>query len=111
MLKPSIRSIRKVNMPLYPQSDRLVVKPAELSLKRESGLFLPETVEKEEACEGTVLTVGPGKYDSEGVFRRISVKPGDRVIYSKYAGSEVKYEGVTVMIIKEHDVYAVVADK
>lgn len=99
-------------MPLYPQGDRLVVKPAEVQLKRESGLFLPESAAdgREEACEGTVLTVGPGKYDEHGVLRRISVQPGDKVFYSKYAGSEVKYEGGAVMIISERDVYAVVAD-
>jgi chaperonin GroES len=97
-------------MPLFPQGDRLVVKPSELSLVRPSGIHLPESVEKEEACEGTVLTVGPGKVNADGTLTRISVQPGDKVIYSKYAGSEIKYEGVTVLIVRECDVYCVVAD-
>lgn len=96
-------------MPLYPQSDHLVVKPSEVSLIRPSGILLPEIVDYETACEGTVLTVGPGKYDEAGVLRRITLQPGDKVIYSKYAGSEVKYEGVDVVIIQERDVFAVVA--
>jgi len=96
----------KIN--LRPLADRLIVEPIEQEEKTASGIILPETA-KEKPQEGKVLAVGPGRKDEEGERIPMDVKEGDRVLYAKYAGTEVKLpDDRKVLVLKESDVLAIV---
>jgi chaperonin GroES len=96
------------NINLRPLADRLIVEPIEQEEKTASGIILPETA-KEKPQEGKVLAVGPGRKDEEGERIPMDVKEGDRVLYAKYAGTEVKLpDDRKVLVLKESDVLAIV---
>jgi chaperonin GroES len=96
----------KIN--LRPLADRLIVEPIEQEEKTASGIILPETA-KEKPQEGKVLAVGPGRKDEEGERIPMDVKEGDRVLYAKYAGTEVKLpDDRKVLVLKESDILAIV---
>ncbi|MBX6395077.1 MAG: co-chaperone GroES [Alicyclobacillaceae bacterium] len=90
---------------IKPLADRVVIRPVEREEKTASGIVLPDTA-KEKPQEGEVVAVGPGRYE-DGRRIEIDVKVGDRVIFSKYAGTEVKYDGVEYLILRESDILAV----
>ncbi|GHV29401.1 10 kDa chaperonin [Synergistales bacterium] len=92
---------------LRPLGDRIVVKAAPHEEMTKGGLVLPDTV-KEKPVEGVVVAVGSGKLNDDGKRQPIDVKPDDRVIYSKYSGTEVKLEGEDFLILSERDILAVV---
>ena len=93
---------------LKPLGDRLVIKPIEQEDTTAGGILLPETA-KEKPQEGEVIAAGPGKLDDNGNRVAMEVKVGDRVLYAKYAGTEIKLEGdEKVLILKESDVLALV---
>ena len=94
-------------MKLKPLGDRIVVKAAEKEEMTKGGLVLPDTV-KEKPVEGEVVAVGTGRVLDNGSRQPMEVKVGDRVIYSKYSGTEVKVEEETYLVIGERDVFAVV---
>jgi chaperonin GroES len=94
-------------MNLKPLGDRLLVKPIEQEEKTASGIILPETA-KEKPQEGEVLAVGPGGRKEDGSRIEMDVEVGDRVLYAKYAGTEVKMDGVKYLILRESDVLAIV---
>ena len=94
-------------MNLKPLGDRLVVEPKEREQTTPSGLVLPETA-AEKPQEGEVLAVGPGRRDDDGKRIELDVKVGDRVLYAKYGGTEVKIDGKKLLILKESDVLAVI---
>jgi chaperonin GroES len=96
-------------MKLMPLEDRVVVKPIEAEEKTKSGIVLPDTA-KEKPQEGEVVAVGPGKFEN-GKRVPMEVKVGDRVIYSKYGGTEVKMEGEEYLILSQRDVLAIVKKK
>jgi chaperonin GroES len=96
-------------MKLRPLGDRLVVEPIEQEERTAGGIILPETA-KEKPQEGKVLAAGPGRRDEDGDYIPMDVKVGDRVLYAKYAGTEVKLEGKKLLILKESDVLAVVEE-
>jgi chaperonin GroES len=91
---------------LQPLEDRVVVKPSEEEETTASGIVIPDTA-KERPQEGTVMAVGPGRFE-EGNRIPMDVKVGDKVIYSKYGGTEVKVEGDEYLILSARDVLAVV---
>ena len=91
---------------LRPLADRLVVEPIEREDMTAGGIYVPETA-KEKPQEGKVLAVGPGRKDDDGKRIPMDVKVGDRVLYARYAGSEVKLEDKKVLIIKESDILAI----
>jgi chaperonin GroES len=95
---------------LRPLGDRLVVEHVEQSDKTSGGVFLPDTA-KEKPQEGKVLAVGSGRTLDSGTKLPLDVKVGDRIIYSKYSGSEVKIDGKEYLIISEKDVLAVFTDE
>jgi len=96
----------KIN--LKPLADRLIVEPIEQEETTASGIILPETA-KEKPQEGNVLAVGPGSKDEDGKPIPMDVKEGDRVLYAKYAGTEVKLpDDRKVLVLKESDVLAIV---
>lgn len=93
---------------LKPLGDRLVVEPIEGEETTSGGILLPETA-KEKPQEGKVVAAGPGRVDESGNRVKMEVKVGDRVLYAKYAGTEIKLEGDRkVLILKESDVLALV---
>jgi chaperonin GroES len=95
---------------LKPLGDRLVVEPIEQEDTTSGGILLPETA-KEKPVEGRVLAAGPGKLDDSGKRVKMEVKVGDRVLYAKYSGTEIKVEeNKKVLILKESDVLALVED-
>jgi chaperonin GroES len=94
---------------LRPLGDRLVVEHVEQADKTSGGVFLPDTA-KEKPQEGKVLAVGSGRTLDNGTKLAMDIKVGDKIIYSKYSGSEIKLEGKDFLIISEKDVLAVVLD-
>lgn len=96
-------------MNLRPLGDRLVVEHVAQADKSAGGVFLPDTA-KEKPQEGLVKAIGTGRTLDNGTKLAMDVKVGDRIIYSKYSGSEVKIEGKEYLIISEKDVLAVFTD-
>lgn len=92
---------------LKPLGDRVVLKPSPKEEVTKSGLVIPDTA-KEKPQEGTILAVGPGRLDEQGKRLPMDVKVGDKVLYAKYAGTEVKIEGEEYLILKESDILAIV---
>lgn len=90
---------------LKPLGDRVIVKPSVEEEKTAGGIFLPDTA-KERPQWGEVVAVGPGKFE-DGKRIAIEVKAGDKVIYSKYGGTEVKIDGVDYLILRESDILAI----
>jgi len=90
---------------LQPLADRLVVKPIEREEVTKGGIVLPDTV-KEKPQEGEVLAVGPGRLSEDGKRIAMDVKVGDRVIYAKYGGTEIKIEDEELVILRESDILA-----
>jgi chaperonin GroES len=93
-------------MNIKPLADRVIIKALPMEEKTKSGIYMPDTA-KEKPQEGEVIAVGPGKME-KGVRVVLDVKAGDRVIYSKYAGTEVKYDGEEYLILKEADILAII---
>lgn len=91
---------------LHPLADRLVVRPIEKDEKTKGGIILPDTA-KEKPQEGEVVAVGPGRMTEDGKRIAVEVKIGDRVIYAKYGGSEIKIDDVEMVILRESDILAV----
>lgn len=94
-------------MNLRPLGDRLVVEPIEQEERTASGIILPETA-KEKPQEGKVLAAGPGKLNDDGSRSPMDVGVDDRVLYAKYAGTEVKIDGKKMLILRETDILAVI---
>ena len=97
-------------MKLRPLGDRIVVEPLEAVEKTKGGIILPDTA-KEKPQEGKVVAAGKGKTDENGKLVAMEVKVGDKILYGKYAGTEVTIDNVEYMILREEDVLAVVEDK
>jgi chaperonin GroES len=95
-----------VGKKLTPIGDRVVVKPEPEEQKTKSGIVLPDTA-KEKPQEGTVLAVGAGKVLDNGQRVPLEVKAGDKVLYSKYGGTEIKIEGDEYIILSERDILAI----
>ena len=91
---------------LKPLNDRIVLKPKSAEEVTKGGILLPDTAQ-ERPQEGEVIAVGPGKYLESGVKVAMEVKVGDKVIYSKYGGTEVKIGGNEYVILRQDDVLAV----
>ena len=95
---------------IKPLGDRLLVEPIEKEEMTASGIYVPETA-KEKPQEGKVLAVGPGRWDEDGKKRLpLDVKVDDRIIYAKYAGTEIKIDDKKYLILKESDVLAIVEE-
>ncbi len=92
---------------LRPLADRVVIEPSEGEEQTPTGIFLPETA-KEKPQQGTILAVGPGRRDDNGKLIAMDVKANDKVLYAKYAGTEIKVDGKKLLILKESDILAVV---
>ncbi len=94
-------------MALKPIGDRIVVRPLDAQEKTKSGLVVPDTA-KEKPQEGKVIAVGTGRLLENGSIKPLEIKHGDRVLYGKYAGTEVSIEDEDYLILREEDVLAIV---
>jgi chaperonin GroES len=94
-------------MKIRPLQDRILVKRIDEEEKSKGGIIIPDTA-KEKPQEGKVIAVGKGKVDDDGKAHPLDVKKGDRVLFSKYSGTEVNIEGDEHLIIREDDVLGVV---
>jgi chaperonin GroES len=92
---------------LKPLADRVIVKKLEAEEKTPGGIVLPDTA-KEKPQNGEVLAIGPGRYDEKGGNRQpMELKVGDKVLFAKYSGTEIKIDGVEYLILAERDILAV----
>ncbi|MFC1746454.1 co-chaperone GroES [Candidatus Riflebacteria bacterium] len=96
-----------MKLKLRPLADRIIIEPRKEEEKTSGGVYLPDTMNKEKPMRGTVVAVGKGRSGDEGKKVPMEVKVNDEVIYSKYAGTEVKIEENDYLIIKEDDVLAI----
>jgi chaperonin GroES len=95
-------------MAFRPLGDRVLVKRVEEESKTKGGIIIPDTA-KEKPQEGEVIAVGPGLRDDKGVINALELKAGDRILFGKWSGTEVKLEGEDLIIMKETDVLGVLA--
>ena len=94
-------------MKIRPLQDRLIVKRVAEENKTKGGIIIPDSA-KEKPLEGKVVAVGNGKILEDGTVRKLEVKAGDKVLFSKYSGSEVKIDGEEHLILREDDLLAVI---
>ena len=95
-----------MSIKLTPLEDKIIVKQAEAQTQTASGLYIPDNA-KEKPQQGEVLAVGPGRRDDKGERIPMDVKGGDKVLYSKYGGTEVHYEGEDYLIVGARDILAI----
>ena len=93
-------------MKFRPLHDRVVVEPLEEEDKTSGGIIIPDTA-KEKPMQGKVLAVGPGSRGDDGKLNALDVKKGDKVLYGKWSGTEVKLDGKTMLIMRESDIMGV----
>jgi chaperonin GroES len=96
-------------MAFRPLHDRVVVKRVEEEQKTKGGIIIPDTV-KEKPMQGEVIAVGPGARGEDGQIQALDVKVGDRVLFGKWSGTEVKIDGDDLLIMKESDIMGIVED-
>ena len=94
-------------MKIKPLYDRILVKRLEEQDKTAGGLYIPDSA-KEKPMEALVVAVGAGKVQEDGSLRKLEVKAGDKVLFSKYSGSDIKIDGAEHLILREDDVLAVI---
>ena len=97
----------KTKLKVYPLADRVAIKPLEETETMKGGLYIPDTA-KEKPMEGKVIAVGSGKRDKEGKRIALEVKVGDRVLFGKYAGTEIKIDNDDRVILREDEVLGVI---
>jgi chaperonin GroES len=96
-----------LSMNVKPLSDRILVRPLDAEEKTAGGLYIPDNA-KEKPQKGEVVAVGPGRAAESGAKIEMALKPGDKILYGKYSGTEVTIDGAEFLIMKESDVFAVV---
>ncbi|MDR1778043.1 MAG: co-chaperone GroES [Desulfovibrio sp.] len=94
-------------MKLKPLNDRVLVKRLESEEKTAGGLYIPDTA-KEKPSKGEVVAVGPGKLAENGKRIEMAVKKGDEVLFNKYAGTEIKLDGIEHLVMREEDILAII---
>ncbi len=95
-------------MKIKPLSDYVLIEPDQEETKTESGIFLPETADKEKPEQGTVIAVGPGRKNKSGNSIPLEVKTGDKVLFTKYGPSEIKIKDKEYLIAKQEDILAII---
>ncbi|KKP32810.1 MAG: co-chaperone GroES [Candidatus Staskawiczbacteria bacterium RIFOXYB2_FULL_32_9] len=95
-------------MNIRPLSDHILIEAVKEEEKTKSGIFLPETASKEKSETGKVIAIGPGRKTDDGKIVPLSVKPGDKVLFSKYGPSEIKIEDKEYLIAVESDILAII---
>ncbi len=92
---------------IRPLFDRVLVKRTEEATKTKSGLFIPDSASKEKPVQGTVVAVGSGRVSDDGKVTALTVKEGDKVVFGKYAGTEIKLDGEERLILREDDILGI----
>lgn len=92
---------------VQPLGDRVLVKPAPAEEKTKSGIIIPDTA-KEKPMQGEVVAVGNGKMSEDGKVTPLQLKVGDKVLYGKYAGTELNFDGGEYLIMRESDIFAII---
>ena len=95
-------------MNIKPLSDHILIEPIKEEEKTKAGIFLPETASKERSEEGKVIAVGPGKRNEKGEIVPMSIKPGDKILFTKYGPNEIKVDDKEYLIAKEEDILAII---
>ena len=95
-------------MNIKPLSDHILIEPIKEEEKTKSGIFLPDTAQKEKPEQGIVIAVGQGKKTDDGKIVPVSVKSGDKVLFTKYGPNEIKIDGKEYLIAREDDILAVI---
>ena len=97
-------------MKIKPLADHVLIEPLKQEEKTEAGILLPQTAEKERPEQGSVVAVGPGKRSKTGEIIPLEVKPGDRVLFSKYGPNEIKVDDKEYLIARQEDILAVITE-
>jgi len=95
-------------MKIKPLSDHILIEPIKQEEKTKTGILLPDTAEKERPEQGRVIAVGSGKRNKKGEYIPLEVKPGDKVLFTKYGPNEIKVEDKEYLIAKEEDILAII---
>jgi chaperonin GroES len=103
-----VQYFRRTTMKFRPLHDRVVVKRIDAEEKTAGGIIIPDTA-KEKPSQGEIIAVGPGGRDESGKIVQMGVKAGDRVLFGKWSGTEVKLDGEDLLIMKESDIMGVIA--
>ena len=105
-----MKNMKSKKIGIAPLGDRVLVRPKqdESKEKTKSGIYIPDSIEKEKPGEGEVIAVGEGWYTKSGTLVPLRVKVGDTVIFSKYSYEEVKVEGENLYILKEENIFAII---
>jgi chaperonin GroES len=98
-------------MQIKPLGDRVVVKPKPKEERTKGGIFLPDTAAKERPMQGEVMAVGPGRRTDDGKLVPMNVRPGEQVIFAKYAGTEFELDDGEFLILQEKDILGVVGEE
>jgi chaperonin GroES len=98
---------RKNSMKVRPLGDRVLVKPLETGEKKKGGIIIPDTA-KEKPQEGKVIAVGKGKITEQGKTLPLDVKVGDRILFGKYSGNEIKIDDEDYLIVREEDILGII---
>jgi chaperonin GroES len=101
-----LKGNRRETMKIRPLNDRVIVKRVAEEQKTVGGIIIPDTA-KEKPQEGKIVAVGPGKRDDDGKRISLEVKEGDRILFSKYAGTEIKIDGEEHIFMREEDILAI----
>jgi len=95
-------------MNIKPLADHILIEPIKEEEKTKSGIFLPDTAQKEKPEQGLVIAVGSGKKTDDGKIVPVSVKAGDKVLFTKYGPNEIKIDGKEYLIAREEDILAII---
>lgn len=96
------------SMTIKPLADHILIEPIKEEEKTKSGIFLPDTAQKEKPEQGMVIAVGSGKKTDDGKIVPVSVKAGDKVLFTKYGPNEIKIDGKEYLIAREEDILAII---
>lgn len=99
----------KMSKKIRPLSDRVVVEPREMETKTAGGIVIPDTADKDKPIQGTVIAVGTGKY-IDGKLNPLQVKVGDKVLFGKYSGTNVKLDDAEYLVMREEDIMGVLEE-
>ena len=99
----------KMSSKIRPLSDRVVVEPREVETKTAGGIVIPDTADKDKPIQGTIIAVGTGRY-VDGTVQPLQVKVGDKILFGKYAGTNVKLEDQEYLVMREEDVMGVIEE-
>jgi len=95
-------------MNIKPLGDHILIEPVKEEERTKAGIFLPDTASKEKSEEGKVIAVGPGRKTDDGKIIMMSVRPGDKVLFTKYGPNEIKVDGKEYLIASEGDILAII---